>query len=95
LKYNCSDNSAERAYFENSEHTSTLKNLSCRKFSFPKPSQFSQKKSVLDASTSSTCGFPLVHTSFSSTLLDSPIWNRMSLCPPREHWLAVWIPFKN
>jgi hypothetical protein len=42
-RYKCFFNSAEKAYFEQTDSISTLKHLHCRKYSFPKLTQFIQE----------------------------------------------------
>jgi hypothetical protein len=66
---------------EHREPISTLKNVSCRKYSFQKESQFSQGTNVLDAAASDIHGCLCNDTCVSSTLLNSPIWNKQSLSP--------------
>jgi hypothetical protein len=74
-------NSAEWVYLEQSEGISSLKNLSCRNYSFQTLNQFLQGEKVLDALTSNTGGFLSRSTCISSTELHMPIWNKMSLTP--------------
>jgi hypothetical protein len=50
----CFINSAEWAYVEQRDRISTLINLSCRKYSFEKLTQFLHGNNVLDASASNT-----------------------------------------
>jgi hypothetical protein len=64
-------NSPEYAYLEETEPISTLKNLSCRKYSFQKLTQFSLGNNVLDAPASNTISFLLRETDVSSTQLNS------------------------
>jgi hypothetical protein len=56
-RYMCVHNSAAYTYLEQIEPISTLKNLSCGKYSFHKLPQISQVNNVLDA-------FPLQHIAF-------------------------------
>jgi hypothetical protein len=58
--------SAEMAYFEQTEPISTLKHLSCKKFSLQKLTQYLQRNNVLDAPASNTDGFLLKDTCVSS-----------------------------
>jgi hypothetical protein len=58
---------------EQTEPISTLKNLSCRKYSFQKLCQFSQGNNVLDAPASNTSGFITRDTYVSSPQLNRPI----------------------
>jgi hypothetical protein len=53
----CFFNSAEYACLEQTEPISTLKNLSCRKYSFQEVTQFLQWNNVQDALTSNIDGF--------------------------------------
>jgi hypothetical protein len=69
----CFFNSAEWADLEYSECISTLRNLSCSKYSFQKIIQFSQGNNVLDAPASNIDGFISGDTCVSSTFLDRPI----------------------
>jgi hypothetical protein len=71
----CYPNSAEEAYFQQREPISTLKPLSCNKYSFQKLSQFSQGGNVLDAPASNTGGFHLGDACVSSTQMNRLIWN--------------------
>jgi hypothetical protein len=66
---------ANRAYL-------TLKHLSCMKCSFEKLTQFSQGNNVLDAPASYTNVSLSRDTGVSSTQLNRPIWNNVSLSPP-------------
>jgi hypothetical protein len=61
---------------EQRQPVSTLKSLSCRKYSFQKLTQFSEGNNVLDAPASNTNGFLLRDASVSSTQLHRPIWNK-------------------
>jgi hypothetical protein len=61
---------------------STLKNLSYRKCSFQKLTQFLQKYNVLDALASNINDFLWINTCVSSTELNRPIWKRKSLSTP-------------
>jgi hypothetical protein len=78
----CFFNSAELAYSEQAECISTLTNLHCRKYSFQKQTQFSQENNVLDAPAPKTDGFLSRGTCVSSTQLNRPILNKMTLSPP-------------
>jgi hypothetical protein len=75
-------NSAEKAYFLQTEPISTLKNLSCREYSFQKLTQFSQGNNVLDAPAFIKDGFLCRDTCVSSTQMNRPIWNKESISPP-------------
>jgi hypothetical protein len=55
--YKCFFNSVEYAYLEQTEPISTLKHLSCRKYSFQKRIQFSQGNNVFDAPACNKDGF--------------------------------------
>jgi hypothetical protein len=50
-------NLSEQAYLEQTEPVSTLKHISCWKYSFQKLTQFSQENNVLDAPASNNDGF--------------------------------------
>jgi hypothetical protein len=76
------------------EPISTLKNPSCRKFSFQKQTQFSQGNNVLDVAASNTDGFPLRDSCVSSTQLNRPICRKQSLSPPWNTQVAGSIPLK-
>jgi hypothetical protein len=65
------------------------------KFSFQKVTQFSQGNKVLDLSASNTGGLLSRDTCVSSTLLNRPIWNKVSLSPPLETLDTGGFPFKN
>jgi hypothetical protein len=75
----CFFNSAEYACLEQREPISTLKNLSCRKYSFQEVTQFLQWNNVQDALTSNIDGFFWRDSCVSSTELNSPTWEEMSL----------------
>jgi hypothetical protein len=81
-KYMCFFCSDEYAYLEQKQSISTLKLLSCRKNSFQKLSQYAWGNKVLDATACKTDGFLSRETCLSSTYLNRPIWNIMSLSPP-------------
>jgi hypothetical protein len=70
-------NSAELAYLEKTEPISTLKILRCRKYSFQKLTQFSQRNNVLNAPASNTDGFLSRDICVSSNSLDRYTWNKM------------------
>jgi hypothetical protein len=53
----CFSNSVEYTYLEKTEHFSTVKQLSCRKYFFHKLSQFSQVNIALDAPVSNIDGY--------------------------------------
>jgi hypothetical protein len=53
----CFSNTIEYTYLEQTEHLSTMKHPSCRKYSFHKLSQFSQVNIALDAPVSNTDGY--------------------------------------
>jgi hypothetical protein len=59
--------------FEQREHISTLKQLSCRKYLFQKLSKFSKGNIALDAADSNTHCFLLIDTCVSATWLSRPI----------------------
>jgi hypothetical protein len=67
---------AEQAYLEQREPISSLNNLSSRKYSFHKLTQFSQGKNVLGAYASNTDGFLSRDTSVSSKQLNRPVWTK-------------------
>jgi hypothetical protein len=73
---------------------STLKTMICRKYFFQKLAQFSQENNELHASASKTNGFFSRTTCVSSTQLNTPAWNKMSLSPAWKLWFAGNIPFK-
>jgi hypothetical protein len=75
----CFFNTAEESYLEQREPISTFKNLSCRKYSFLKLTRFSQGNTVLFAEASNIHGSLWRDASVSSTLLNRPIWNVVSL----------------
>jgi hypothetical protein len=54
----------------------------CRKYCFPKLTEFSQENNVLDFAASSVFGFLWRGTWVSSTQLNRPIWRKQSLSPP-------------
>jgi hypothetical protein len=60
---------------------STLKILSCWKYSFKKITQLSQGKNVLDAAALNKDDFLWRDTVVSSTQMSSPIWSKESLFP--------------
>ena len=66
-----------------------------RKFSFRKLMQFSQENNVVEAPGCNTDGLILKDTCLFSIKLNMPIWNKMSLSPPRKFWFAGSNPFKN
>jgi hypothetical protein len=78
----CFFNSAEQACLEQRDPIYTLQTVTCRKYSFQKLIQYAQEINVLDAPASNTDGFLLRDACVSSTELNSPIWNQMSLSPP-------------
>jgi hypothetical protein len=87
--------SAEQASWEQTEPISTLRTMSFKKYSFPKLTQFSQGKNVLDAPASTSDGGLWTDTCVSSTQLNKPIWNKHSLSPLLKPHLAESILFKN
>jgi hypothetical protein len=64
------------------EPISTLKKLSWRKYSCHKFSQFLHGINVLHGAASSVGGFLWTNTCFSSTQLNRPVWNKVSLSQP-------------
>jgi hypothetical protein len=70
---------------EQPEPYSTLKTLICRKYAFQKLTQLSQGKNVLDDPASKADGFLYRETYISSTQLNRPIWNKMSLSSPENY----------
>jgi hypothetical protein len=58
---------------------STLKTLTCRKHSFLKRTQLSQRNNVLEAAASNIGGFLCRDTRVSSSQVNRPIWNVDSL----------------
>jgi hypothetical protein len=58
-----------------------LETLSWRKHFFQKLTQFWQRNNVLDAAASNKDCFPWRDACVSSTQLNRPIWNKMSLTP--------------
>jgi hypothetical protein len=78
----CFFKSAEQAYLKQREPIPTLKNLSCKMYSFQKLTQFSQGNNVLDAPASKTDCFLSRDTCVSSTHLNRSVWNKMSLSQP-------------
>jgi hypothetical protein len=75
-------NSAEYAYFEQSEDFSPLKTLNGKQYSFLKLNKFSQGNNVLDAPASNVDSFLSRDTCVSSTQLNRSIWNKLSISPP-------------
>jgi hypothetical protein len=65
-----------------------------KKYSFPKLTQFSQGKNVLDAPASTSDGGLWTDTCVSSTQLNKPIWNNHRLSPVLQTHLAESILFK-
>jgi hypothetical protein len=57
--------------------------------------QCTQGNNVLDAATSNIGGFLWRDTCVSSTQLNRPIWNKVSLSTPSKLWFVGSIPFKN
>jgi hypothetical protein len=57
VRYICFFNSAEYACLEQREPVSNLNNLSCRRYSFQKLTQFTQGNKVIDATASNTDSF--------------------------------------
>jgi hypothetical protein len=80
----CFFNSAEYAYLQETQPISTLKLLSCRKYSSQKLIQFSQGNNVLNSPASNTRGFLSRDTFVSSTQPNMPIYRKHSLSPPFE-----------
>jgi hypothetical protein len=66
---------------DQNEPFSTLKTLSCRKHSFQKLTQLSQRHNELDAAASNIGGFLWRDTRVSSSQLNRPIGNEESLSP--------------
>jgi hypothetical protein len=62
-----------------------MKTMIWRKYSFQKLTQFTQGNNVLDAAASNTDGFVLRDTYVSSTQLNRPIWDKLSLSPPEKN----------
>jgi hypothetical protein len=75
----CFINSPEYTYLEQREPDSTFKNKSCRKYSFQKQSLFSQGNNVLHTAGTNLDGFVRRDTCATSTSLNRPTWNKMSL----------------
>jgi hypothetical protein len=71
-----------QAYFKQKEPLSTLKQLSCSKYSFHKLTEFSKGSNVLGAVASNIDGFLWTDTCVSSTQLNRFIWGEYSLSPP-------------
>jgi hypothetical protein len=65
------------------------------KYSFPKLTQLSQGRNVLDAPASTSDGGLWTDTCVSSTQLNKPIWNKQSLSPLLKSHLAESTLFKN
>jgi hypothetical protein len=91
----CFFNSAEQASLEHTEPISTLRTMIFNKYSFPKRTQFSQGKNVLDAPASTSEGGLWTDTCVSSTQLNKPIRNEHSLSPLLKTHLAESILLKN
>jgi hypothetical protein len=66
----------------------------CRKYSFPKWTQFSQGNNVPDATASNTHRFLSRHICVSSPYLNRPIWSKKSLSTRWNIKIAWNIPFK-
>jgi hypothetical protein len=71
----------EMAYMEQNEPLSTLKILFCRKYFFQNLTIFTQVNNMVDATASNSNGFLWRDTCVSSTQLNRPIWNKVSLSP--------------
>jgi hypothetical protein len=78
----CFFNSALEAYLEQTHFVSTMKAMIFSKYSFQKQTQFLHGNNVLDAAACNIDGFLWRDTFVSSTQLNRPIWNKMSLSPP-------------
>jgi hypothetical protein len=72
----------KRQYLEQTEPMSTMKHISCRKYSFQKLTPFSQGNNVQDGSVSNTHGFLWRDTCVSASQLNRPFWNKEILSPP-------------
>jgi hypothetical protein len=57
-------------------------NCDCRKYSFPKLTQFSQGENALDSPASNIDGILYRDKCVSSTYLNRSIWSKQSLSPP-------------
>jgi hypothetical protein len=80
---------------DQTEPSSTLKDLSGKKYSFQKLTQFLLGNNVLYASASNTDVILLRNTFVPSIDLNNPIWSIHSLSPPLKLIFAGSIPFKN
>jgi hypothetical protein len=80
----CFFNSAEKAYLEINENFYSLKCVTFRKYSFQKPPQLSQGDNEVYAVLSNLDRFTWRDTCVSSSLLNRPIWKKMSLSPPSK-----------
>jgi hypothetical protein len=77
----CLFHSAE-AYLEQRDPITTFNDPRWRKYSIQKLTQLSQGEKVQDAAASNIDFFPWNDTWVSSTQLNSPYRNKMSLSPP-------------
>jgi hypothetical protein len=73
---------------EINEPFSTLKILTCRKYSFQKLSKFSEVNNVIDSAASYTHGFLLRDMPDSSTQVYRTTWNKERLSVPWKTHLA-------
>jgi hypothetical protein len=91
----CVSLSQLNSLFRQRQLISTFKTIICRKYSFQKLILFSLGNKVLDANASNTNGCLWRDTCRSSTQLNRPFCNKMSLSPPWKLWFSGSIPFKN
>jgi hypothetical protein len=84
----------EMAYMEQNEPFSTLNILFCRKYFFQNLTIFTKVNNMVDASASNSNGILSRDTCVSSTELNRPICNKVSLSPPHRTKVAGSIPFK-
>jgi hypothetical protein len=81
-------NLVKEAYLQQRQPIPTLINLSWRRYSFQKLTQFSKRNNVLDAPASYMNVFLLRNTSVYSTQLKRPIWKKHRLSPLWKTYVA-------
>jgi hypothetical protein len=74
----------EEAYLKQREPITTLRNPSCIKYLLQKLSYLSQGNNVVYVAASHMDGFLWGATCISSTQLNRPFQNKMSICQPRK-----------
>jgi hypothetical protein len=86
---------AEYASLRQKEPLTTLKHISCRKYSFEKLTEFPQGNNVVDAVASNIDCFLWRDTCVSSTQPNMPNRSKQCLFPPRNTKVAGTIHLKN